>query len=69
MDDLCILNKVVYLRLFGNVYFMNELIEVWESKIGKKLEKFYVLEEEFFIRIKGICFDFLFNLILFFRFC
>ena len=38
----------------GNVYSVNELIEIWESKIGKKLEKIYEPEEELLKKIKGI---------------
>ncbi|KAF8405246.1 hypothetical protein HHK36_010147 [Tetracentron sinense] len=46
MDDPRTLNKVLYLRPLGNVYSMNELVEIWESKIGNKLEKVYVPEEQ-----------------------
>ena len=53
VDDPCTLNKVVYLRPPGNVYSVNELIEIWESKIGKKLEKIYEPEEELLRKIKG----------------
>ncbi|KAA8545985.1 hypothetical protein F0562_020564 [Nyssa sinensis] len=52
VDDPCTLNKVLYLRPPGNVYSMNELIETWESKIKKKLEKIYVPEEELLKKIK-----------------
>lgn len=54
VDDPRTLNKVVYLRPPGNVYSVNELIEIWESKIGKKLEKIYEPEEELLKKIKGI---------------
>jgi hypothetical protein len=33
---------------------MNELVEIWESKIGKKLEKIYVPEDELLMKIKGM---------------
>lgn len=33
---------------------MNELVEIWEEKISKKLEKNYVSEEELLMKIKGI---------------
>lgn len=52
VDDPRTLNKVMYLRPAGNVYSMNELVEIWESKIGKKLERLYVSEEELLTRIK-----------------
>lgn len=54
VDDPHTLNKVVYLRPPGNVYSVNELIEIWEGKIGKKLEKIYEPEEELLKKIKGI---------------
>ncbi len=53
VDDPRTLNKVLYLRPPGNVYSLNELIEIWESKIGKKLEKIYEPEEELLRKIKG----------------
>lgn len=46
VDDPRTLNKVVYLRPPGNVYSMNELVELWEQKIGKQLEKIHVSEED-----------------------
>ncbi|KAL5704671.1 putative pinoresinol-lariciresinol reductase 3 [Ranunculus cassubicifolius] len=46
VDDPRSLNKVLHLRPQGNVYSMQELVEIWESKIGKKLEKVYISEEE-----------------------
>lgn len=52
VDDPRTLNKVLYLRPPGNVYSMNELVEIWESKIGKKLEKIYVPEDELLMKIK-----------------
>lgn len=54
MDDPRTLNKVLYLRPQGNMYSMNELAEFWEGKIGKKLEKIYVKEEDLLKKIKGI---------------
>lgn len=54
LDDPRTLNKVLYLRPPGNVCCMNELVEAWESKIGKKLEKINVSEEELLKKIKGI---------------
>lgn len=54
VDDPRTLNKVLYFRPPGNVYSMNKLVETWESKIGKKLEKIYLPEEELLKKIKGI---------------
>ncbi|MCL7050558.1 hypothetical protein MKW94_001583 [Papaver nudicaule] len=45
VDDPRSLNKTLYLRPVGNVYSMNELVSIWETKIGKKLEKVYIPEE------------------------
>ncbi|KAL6211541.1 hypothetical protein ACLB2K_016765 [Fragaria x ananassa] len=56
LDDPRTLNKVLYLRPPGNVYSLNELVELWESKIGKKLEKVFVSEEELLQKIKGTFF-------------
>lgn len=53
VDDPRALNKVVYLRPPGNVYSMNELVGIWEGKIGKKLEKVFVSEQELLRRIHG----------------
>ncbi|KAL7002695.1 putative pinoresinol-lariciresinol reductase 3 [Sarracenia purpurea var. burkii] len=52
VDDPSTLNKVVHLRPPGNVCSINELVDIWESKIGKKLEKIYVPEEELLKKIK-----------------
>ncbi|KAL2928018.1 putative pinoresinol-lariciresinol reductase 3 [Bienertia sinuspersici] len=52
VDDPRTLNKALCLRPPGNVYSMNELVEIWENKIGKELEKEYVSEEELLTRIK-----------------
>ncbi|KAL6270080.1 hypothetical protein ACE6H2_026991 [Prunus campanulata] len=52
LDDPQTLNKVLYLRPPGNVYSMNELVELWESKIGKKREKIFVSEQELLKKFK-----------------
>lgn len=54
VDDPRTLNKVLYLRPPGNVYSLNELVELWESKIKKTLEKIYMSEEELLKKIKGV---------------
>ncbi|KAG1342803.1 Isoflavone reductase [Cocos nucifera] len=46
IDDPRTLDMVLYLRPPGNVYSMNELVEMWEMKIGKMLEKVYIPEEQ-----------------------
>ncbi|XP_041012825.1 probable pinoresinol-lariciresinol reductase 3 isoform X2 [Juglans microcarpa x Juglans regia] len=54
VDDPRTLNKVLYLRPPGNVHSMNELVAIWETKIGKKLKKIYVPEEELLRKIKEV---------------
>lgn len=51
VDDPRTLNKALHLRPPGNVYSMNELVEIWEAKIGKKLERVFVSEQELLRRI------------------
>ncbi|GER50355.1 isoflavone reductase [Striga asiatica] len=45
VDDLRTLNKVMYLRPPGNTLSMNELVTIWEEKIGSRLERSYISEE------------------------
>ncbi|KAH9757350.1 isoflavone reductase [Citrus sinensis] len=47
------LNKTLYIRPPGNVYSFNELVTLWENKIGKTLEKTYVAEEKLLKDIQG----------------
>ncbi|KAL9265220.1 Phenylcoumaran benzylic ether reductase Pyrc5-like protein [Drosera capensis] len=46
VDDPRTLNKILYLRPAGNIYSFNELVSLWEKKIGKTLERVYVPEEQ-----------------------
>jgi uncharacterized protein YbjT (DUF2867 family) len=46
VDDPRTVNKVLYLKPPGNIYSFNELVSLWEKKIGKTLEKIYVSEEQ-----------------------
>ncbi|KAM7475012.1 hypothetical protein LguiB_022255 [Lonicera macranthoides] len=46
VDDPRTLNKILYIRAPGNIYSFNELVSLWEEKIGKTLEKIYVPEEQ-----------------------
>ncbi|XP_050232203.1 probable pinoresinol-lariciresinol reductase 3 [Mercurialis annua] len=52
IDDPRTLNKALFLRPPRNIYSLNELVEIWESKIGKKLERNYVPEDQLLKRIK-----------------
>ncbi|XLR48475.1 hypothetical protein S83_033135, partial [Arachis hypogaea] len=47
------LNKLLYLRPSKNICSLNELVEMWETKIGKKLEKSHISEEELIKKIEG----------------
>ncbi|KAB1220652.1 Isoflavone reductase-like protein [Morella rubra] len=52
VDDPRTLNKILYLSLPKNIYSFNELVALWEKKIGKPLEKIYVPEEQILKEIK-----------------
>ncbi|XP_050231905.1 phenylcoumaran benzylic ether reductase POP1-like isoform X2 [Mercurialis annua] len=46
VDDPRTLNKILYIRPQNNIYSFNDLASLWEKKIGKTLEKVYILEEQ-----------------------
>jgi len=46
VDDPRTLNKTLIFRPPGNTLSFNEIVSIWESKIGKTLEKTYVSEEQ-----------------------
>ncbi|KAH1162464.1 hypothetical protein GYH30_001093, partial [Glycine max] len=56
VHDPCTLNKVLYLRPPRNVCSLNEMVEMWDIKIGKKLETLHVFEGELLQKIKGTSF-------------
>ncbi|MBA0688328.1 hypothetical protein Goari_006127 [Gossypium aridum] len=45
-EDPRTLNKILYIRPHSNVLSFNEVVSLWERKIGKTLEKSYVPEEQ-----------------------
>lgn len=53
MDDPRTLNKIVYIKPPKNIYSFNELVALWEKKIGKTLEKEYLSEEQLLKNIQG----------------
>ena len=53
VDDPRTLNKILYLRPPANTLSLNELVSLWEKKIGKTLEKIYVPEEQLLKNIQG----------------
>lgn len=46
VDDPRTLNKILYVRPPKNTYSFNDLVSLWEKKIGKTLEKIYIPEEQ-----------------------
>ncbi|GMN56854.1 hypothetical protein TIFTF001_027659 [Ficus carica] len=46
VDDPRTMNKILYIKPPRNIYSLNELVSLWEQKIGKTLEKKYVLEDQ-----------------------
>ncbi|KAB1220649.1 Isoflavone reductase-like protein [Morella rubra] len=46
VDDPRTLNKILYIKPPKNIYSYNELVALWEKKIGKTLEKTYISEEQ-----------------------
>ncbi|KAH0938532.1 hypothetical protein HID58_005993 [Brassica napus] len=51
VDDPRTLNKTVYINPPKNIVSQNDVVALWESKIGKTLEKTYVSEEELLKKI------------------
>nr|AAF64174.1 phenylcoumaran benzylic ether reductase homolog Fi1 [Forsythia x intermedia] len=52
VDDPRTLNKILYIKPPKNIYSFNELVALWENKIGKTLEKIYVQEEQLIKQIE-----------------
>ncbi|KAJ4916192.1 NmrA-like negative transcriptional regulator family protein [Raphanus sativus] len=46
VDDPKTLNKILYIHPPKNIVSQNDMVSLWERKIGKTLEKIYVSEEE-----------------------
>ncbi|KAL0422774.1 UNVERIFIED_CONTAM: Phenylcoumaran benzylic ether reductase POP1 [Sesamum latifolium] len=46
VDDPRTLSKILYIRPPANTISMNDLVSLWEKKIGKNLKKIYVPEEQ-----------------------
>jgi len=53
VDDPRTLNKILYIRPPMNTYSFNDLVSLWENKIGKTLERIYVPEEQLLKQIIG----------------
>ncbi|XP_028770006.1 isoflavone reductase homolog PCBER-like [Neltuma alba] len=52
VDDPRTLNKILYIRPPLNTYSFNDLVSLWEKKIGKTLERVYVPEEQLLKQIQ-----------------
>jgi uncharacterized protein YbjT (DUF2867 family) len=52
-DDPRTLNKILYLRPPANILSFNEIVSLWEKKIGKTLKKIYLLEDQLLKKIQG----------------
>jgi hypothetical protein len=53
VDDPRTLNKILYIRPPANTISFNDLVSLWEKKIGKTLERIYVPEEQLLKNIRG----------------
>ncbi|QCD91046.1 isoflavone reductase-like [Vigna unguiculata] len=56
VNDPNTLNKAVHIRLPANYLTLNEIVSLWEKKIGKSLEKIYVPEEKVLKDIQELSF-------------
>ena len=52
VDDPRTLNKILYIKPSKNIYTFNELVSLWEKKIGNTVEKIYVPEEQLLKQIQ-----------------
>lgn len=46
VNDPRTLNKILFVRPPGNILCFNEIVSLWEKKIGKTLEKVHVPEDQ-----------------------
>jgi hypothetical protein len=53
VDDLRTLNKTLYISPPNNILSMNEMVTLWEKKIGKSLDKTHISEEQILKSIQG----------------
>jgi hypothetical protein len=53
VDDPRTLNKQLLIRPEPNIKSLNEVVLLWENKIGHNLEKTYVPESEVLKQIEG----------------
>jgi hypothetical protein len=53
VDDPRTLNKQLMIRPKPNIKSMNEVVQLWENKIGHSLDKTYVTESQVLKQIEG----------------
>lgn len=53
VEDPRTVNKILYIKPSANILSFNDLVSLWEKKIGKTLERVYVPEEEVLKQIQG----------------
>lgn len=53
VDDPRTLNKTLHMRPLANILSFNEIMSLWEKKIGKTLDKKYLSEENILQMIQG----------------
>jgi hypothetical protein len=53
VDDPRTSNKILYIKPPANTISFNDLVSLWEKKIGKTLERIYVPEEQLLKNIQG----------------
>ncbi|XP_024035091.1 isoflavone reductase homolog PCBER isoform X2 [Citrus clementina] len=53
VDDPRTLNKILYIRPRCSIYSFNDLVSLWEEKIGKALDRVYVTEEQLLKNIQA----------------
>jgi hypothetical protein len=53
VDDPRTLNKILYLRPSSNTLSHNQLVSLWEKKVGKTIERVYIPEDEVLKQIQG----------------
>lgn len=53
VDDPRTINRILYVTPRENIYSLNQLVALWEKKIGKALERNYVTEEELLAKISS----------------
>lgn len=52
VDDPRTVNKILYLRPPSNILSHNELVSLWEKKVGKTFERVYIPEDEVLKKIQ-----------------